>query len=221
MTLPFNNSNSGKRQFVCFVCNCKQFDWASFCEHIRNTHQESRDYVCCPLKRCCAPVRDVRKHFAACHPQEKIPQNCQMKALVWRDTKDIEKRKKKVSFKEGYHISPKNRNKLHYNSGWELTVYKILDKMDDVVTYEVEPLKIEYFFDGERKTYLPDLRVHYTDGTKEILEIKPSNQTGMAVNVAKWEACNEYCQKRGTVFKVITETWIEKMKRQLRIIDIE
>ncbi len=190
MPLPFNNSHGGKRQFQCFVCGVIQPDWASFKEHIRKNHEEGREYVVCPLDRCCAPVRDIRAHFKAIHPQEPIPKNCQMKALIWKDPKDPNKKKKKVSFKEGYHISPKNSRRLHYNSGWELNVYRILDKTEDVIGYEVEPLEIEYFFDGERRTYLPDLRVHFADGRKAIWEVKPANQTSLALNEAKWDYCS-------------------------------
>jgi hypothetical protein len=142
-----------------------------------------------------------------------------MKSLIWRDPKDPNRKKKKISFKEGWHVSPKNRRKLHYNSGWELDVYRILDKMDDVIGYEVEPLEIEYFFDGERHTYLPDLRVHFTDGRKEVWEIKPVNQTNLAINESKWSYCNEYCKKRGIKFIIITEVWIAAKKKEFQISD--
>jgi hypothetical protein len=182
MPLPFNNSHNGKRQFACFICGVLQPDFASFKEHIRSNHEEGREYVVCPIERCSAPVRDVRVHFKACHPQEPVPKTCQMKALVWRDPKDPSKKKKKVSFKEGYFVSAKNRGrKMHYRSGWELEVYETLEKADRVIGYEVEPLAIDYWFDGKRQSYLPDLKIHLDDGSKEIWEIKPMNQTNLGV----------------------------------------
>ena len=218
MPLPFARNN-GKRQFQCFVCGILIPSFNDFKNHIKENHELGKEYVVCPLERCCAPVRDVRAHFKACHSHEVMPQNCQLKAIVWKDAKDPSKKKKKVSFKEGWHVSSKNRRKLHYNSGWELDVYRILDKMDEVIGYEVEPLDIEYFFDGERHKYLPDLRVHFNDGRREIWEIKPVNQTNLPVNEAKWEACNNYCQKRGLKFIVITEVWIARKKKELKVSD--
>ena len=50
-------------------------------------------------------------------------------------------------------------------------------------------------------------------GTKKIWEIKPSNQTTLSVNEAKWQSCGEFCKKRGWDFKIITEVGISKLKK--------
>lgn len=212
MPLPFGK-HDGKRQFACFVCGVLQPDKASFIEHITKTHEEGREYVVCPMSHCKMPVRDLRAHFKAIHPHYTCPKDQQMKALIWKDAKDPTKRKKKVSFEEGYFSSAKNRKKLHYNSGWEKQVYEVLEGFNDVVRYEVEPLTIEYWFDGEQHHYLPDLKVHYSDGRKEIWEIKPMNQTNLAVNEAKWESCSIYCEKRDWKFRVVTEVGIGRLKK--------
>lgn len=217
MPLPFSQHN-GIRQFQCFICGIIQPTYAEFKEHIYQNHEEGTEYVTCPLDRCKAPVRDVRAHFKAIHPQEKLPKICQMKSLVWTDPKDPNKKKKKVAFKEGYFVSTKNFGKrMHYNSGWELDVYQILEKMDDVIAYEVEPLKIDYIFEGEERTYLPDLVVYFSNETKEIWEVKPSSQTNLAINEAKWLYCAEYCKNRGIKFTIITEVWINRHKKIYKI----
>ena len=60
-------------------------------------------------KRC--PVRDIRSHFKAKHPQETLPKCEQYKAIVWRDVcKKTNKVKVKRKFKEGHFISKKNNN---------------------------------------------------------------------------------------------------------------
>lgn len=217
MPLPFANNHNGKRQFQCFVCGIMQPDFKSFKEHIMTAHEEGREWVKCPLERCQAPVRDVRAHFKCIHPYDVMPHNCQMKALVWKDPKDPKKKKKKVSFEEGYYPSAKNKRNMHYRSGWEKSVYEVLEKRPDVVRYEVEPLAIEYFFKGEVQNYLPDLKIHFQDGRKEVWEIKPTNQTDLPVNKAKWESCAAFCKKRGWEFKIITETGISRMQNDLRI----
>ncbi len=215
MPLPFAKHN-GRRQYQCFVCGVLQPDFASFKEHIRTTHEEGREYITCPLDRCKAPVRDMRAHFKSCHPYDICPKNCQMRVVVWKDPKDP-RRKKKMQFKEGYYPSAKNRKSMHYRSSWEHDLYEVLEKRVDVVRYDVEPFAIEYFFNGEKQNYLPDLKVHFEDGHKEIWEVKPSNQTDLAVNKAKWESCHSFCLKRGWEFKVITEVGLDRMKNDLRI----
>ena len=221
MPLPFNNHHSGKRQFQCFCCGIIIESFDKFKEHVMQSHELAKDYILCPLKRCNAPIRCVRSHFKACHKHEEIPNTCQMKALVWRDPKDPSKKKKKVSFKEGYFVSAKNKNKkIHYRSSWELEVYETLEKNNDVVNYEVESIQVEYFFEGERHTYFPDIKVYYTDGQVDVWEIKPSSQTNLKafpVNEAKWMYCNEYCKLRGWNFKIVTETGLGKLKKGIRI----
>lgn len=217
MPLPFNNKHRGVRQFQCFVCGILLETFSEFKSHVKETHEEGREWVKCPLERCGAPVRDVRSHMRSIHPHDPIPKNCQMRCVVWRDPKNPKLRKKKVAFQEGYFSSAKNRRSMHYNSSWERDVYEILEKRIDVLKYEVEPLSIEYHFNGDTKNYLPDLRVHFSGNYKEIWEIKPSTQTDMGINKAKWEACAEYCKKRGWDFKVITEVGIERMRNDLRL----
>lgn len=210
MPLPFSR-NDGKRQFQCFCCGILLPSPPAFKDHIKANHEEGREYIICPLERCGMPVRCVRSHFKAIHPHDVMPKNCQMKALLWRDPKDPRRRKKKVSFEEGYFPSAKNRKNLHYRSSWERQIYEVLENFDDVVKYEVESLAIEYFFKGEKHNYLPDIKLYFRDGHKEIWEIKPSNQTGISVNEAKWVACMEFCKSRGWDFKVITEMGLERL----------
>ncbi|MBX4188455.1 MAG: hypothetical protein KW793_05005 [Candidatus Doudnabacteria bacterium] len=213
MPLPFTNNHDGKRKWQCFVCGVLQNSLPDFYSHITNNHEESREYILCPLERCKIPVRDIRAHFKMFHKQESIPKNCQLRCAVWRDPRDPAKKKRKVSFQEGYFISAKNRGKkLHYRSSWEREVYEVLEKTEKVLGYEVEPLAIDYFHEGRRQTYLPDLKVHLEDGSKEIWEIKPMNQTDLSINESKWFSCNQFCKRKGWKFRVVTEVGIGRLK---------
>lgn len=214
MTLPFEPS-SNVRQYICFVCGrgFKEFD--EFKSHIVDNHEEGREYVLCPLDRCKAPVRDVRSHFKIKHPKEQVPKVGQMKALIWHDVINPNKvKKKKPTFREGYFISEKNGNRpMHYRSGYESSVYESLEKLNEVVSYEVEPFHVNYWFQGQSKSYYPDLMVQFTDGRIEVWEIKPKQQTTLAINDAKWTAVNNYCLSKGWEFKVYTEQGINKLKK--------
>jgi hypothetical protein len=216
--LPFQKDN-GKRKYVCFVCGLSYTEFNEFTEHIILNHEESREYVRCPLERCQACVRDIRTHFKSNHPTEKIPKIGQMKALIWKDqsNKDGKLKQRKTRFREGYLISNKNGGKeMHYRSGMECDVYECLEAMPEVISYEVEPFKVQYSFQGEIHHYNPDLSVIFDDGHTEIWEIKPSNQTTLPVNNAKWAACNQHCQARGYSFMVLTEIGMGKLKQKIK-----
>jgi hypothetical protein len=194
------------------VCGINLNDHQEYKAHIINEHEEGRDYVLCPLSRCSFPVRCVRTHYKAHHPKEALPKTKQLKATIWRDfTKS--KKQQKPKFKEGYFESKKNKKILHYRSGYELEVYKALENISSVIEYYVEPIKIGYLFEGKKHTYNPDLVVIFDDNHKEVWEIKPSNQTDLPKNNAKWVACDNYCQMRGWKFVVITERGINKLKK--------
>lgn len=218
MTLPFPPKDD-KRKFVCFVCGLSHTDFEEYKSHIINTHEESRHYIKCPLARCGAPVRDIRLHFKAVHKYEKIPQIGQMKALIWKDqnSKTGKLTARRPKFREGYLTSTKNGGKeMHYRSGWECDVYEFLEAMPEVISYDVEPFAVQYSYLGEAHEYNPDLRVNFDDGHVEIWEIKPSNQTHLEKNTAKWSACQHFCDARGYGFMVLTEVGMGKLKQRLK-----
>ena len=220
MALPFPSDNH-QRKFQCFVCGKGHTDFEDYKKHIIESHEEGREYVICPLGRCGAPVRDLRMHFKAKHPSEtQIPKAGQMKALIWKDQtnkKDGKLKQRKTRFREGYLISTKNGGKeMHYRSGMECDVYECLEAMPEVVSYTVEPFKVQYSFNGEVHDYNPDLSIIFDDGHTEIWEIKPANQTHLPINTAKWAACNHHCQSRGYTFMVLTEVGMGKLKQKIK-----
>lgn len=208
---------SGGRKFVCFVCGVPFDAYPEYCVHIKETHEENREYVKCPLARCQAPVRDVRLHYKVKHPKEILPKAGQMRALIWTDQKNPKKKKKTAQFKEGYITSQKNGNTpMHYRSSWERDVYMCLEHWDTVSTYKVESFPVEYYWKGRRKRYFPDLFIAFKDGHNEVWEIKPENQKTMELNKAKWLACEGHCQARSWLFKIITEREIQQLKQQVK-----
>jgi len=216
MTLPFTN-NRDVRKYQCFCCGV-QFDTLdSMKEHVLEKHEEGRDYVLCPLPYCGFPVRCLRSHFAARHKSQPMPKNRQMKAIVWKDfTAKGKAKKKKQRFKEGWYESTKMNKRFYFRSGWEETVFECLDQLNEVTAYEAEPFKVPYIWEGSQHEYNPDILVIFTDGHKEVWEIKPSDQTSLKQNQNKWHAATEVCRARGWEFIVLTERGIEKLKMGVR-----
>jgi hypothetical protein len=157
----------------------------------------------------------MKTHFKVKHPSEILPKNILLKATIWRD---ISNKKVKVQkkFKEGYHFSTKMQKSFYYRSGYELKIFELLDKFNEVIAYDVEPFKIPYFHEGTTHQYTPDIFVAYHNGKKEIWEIKPANQTTLQRNKDKWQAALIACNDRGWEFIVLTEKGINLLEKKVK-----
>lgn len=215
MSFWSNKDTPSKRLWQCFVCNLKVDNYAEYAEHIINKHEFGREYIICPIDSCKAPIRCLKSHFKAIHPKRPIPQNMQMKAIIWKDYKS--NKTKKPTFKEGWFESLKNGGaKLYYRSGYEFEVYKCLENDNDVKSFKAEPFKVPYYFENSWHNYIPDIKVEYKDGTIDIWEIKPKTQMSQEKNQAKWNAMNKYANNLGWGFSVINESGIDKLKHKVK-----
>ena len=99
-----------------------------------------------------------------------------------------------------------------------------LEGSSQVRAWGSECVCIPYLFvDGKMHRYFPDYYVEMEDGSKILIEIKPSNQTRppknenswaareWARNSCKWKAAKEFCERSGLQFKILTENTIEKL----------
>jgi hypothetical protein len=82
------------------------------------------------------------------------------------------KKKKKNYGKRGKFYSQKNKTYIEYKSSYELAYIKILEKDNSVISYEYEPIVIEFYLDGKKRRYVPDFVVNYGD-LSDIHEVKP------------------------------------------------
>jgi len=209
-----DKKDKNARKFQCFVCG-KQFpDYEPYREHIVAEHDEGREYLKCPA--CEAPVRDLRSHFNVKHPSRVLPKTGQMKVTVWYDFKDGKRKARKPKFKDGNYVSTKTGATLHYRSGYECEVYELLDEDTEVLSFSAEPFRIPYVFEGQWHDYIPDIRINFTDSKVEIWEVKPSSQTDLAQNKAKWCAMDSYADKMGWKFMVVTEIGMEKLRQRIK-----
>ena len=126
---------------------------------------------------------------------------------------------------------PKNMDKFVGNyavcrSSWEHKFCKWCDNNPKVVLWSSESVAIQYKDPVKKITrrYFPDFVVRLQSGKTYVVEIKPFKETmppKMAgrkkkstyikenatyhSNQAKWRAAENYCQRHGYEFKVITE----------------
>lgn len=110
-----------------------------------------------------------------------------------------------------------------YRSGWEHAFMRFCDTNDHVLQWASESINIPYRnpLTGKQTIYVPDFLVVYRTKNNtvkaEVVEIKPAGQSVItekqnskeraivAVNYAKWDAAQKWCQRQGLTFRVITE----------------
>lgn len=72
----------------------------------------------------------------------------------------------------GYFKSYKNNKQLVFESILERDFFTLLEFQQNVLSYEEQPLKINYQLKASNTRYTPDVLVTYNDGTKKIFEVK-------------------------------------------------
>lgn len=115
-----------------------------------------------------------------------------------------------------------------YRSSWEYNFMVYLDTHPDVIAWASEPVRIPYYnaFKRTQTVYVPDFLVRYTNNKgqmrTELIEIKPMSHTLMekargiqnkmkvALNRMKWKAAQNWCERNGCVFVVLTEEQLFK-----------
>jgi hypothetical protein len=129
-------------------------------------------------------------------------------------------------------FTPKNRHKyvgkgsIRYRSSWEMAFMHFLDNHTSVQQWASESIQIPYRnpVTGKQTIYVPDFFILYVDANNqphgEIVEIKPKKETSMneaktlkekmvvAINIAKWQAANAFCQRHNLKFRIVTENEI-------------
>ena len=106
---------------------------------------------------------------------------------------------------QGYFYSKKNKKEIHYRSSYELTAYNILEQLSKVKNYEVEPFSIKYNCFGKFHRTLPDLLVTYTNGTRELIEVKSEYKLKGKIETLKFLAMEDYCRNNNLEFSIWTE----------------
>ena len=216
MSKFFQDAGNNKRSWMCFVCGRKYSEYEEYKTHIITEHDEGREYLKCPA--CDAPVRDMRAHYRVKHPKRVLPKDQQMRVVVWNDfsPNGIKKKTRKPNIRTGYFPSEKNGMDLYYRSGLEADFYKCLEEDNSVKSFRVEPFKVPYYWQGKWHDYTPDIYVEYSDGDKEIWEVKPSSRTDDDQNKAKWASAKSATENVGWKFVVMTEVVLDKYKAELK-----
>ena len=108
--------------------------------------------------------------------------------------------------KKGYFYSKKNNINLWYNSSYELLAFQILESLIVVNSYKIQFVKIPYIFNEKNHNYIVDLFVEYTDGQKQLIEVKASWQINYDKQTqCKLDAGKRFAEQNNMRFDVWTE----------------
>lgn len=126
-------------------------------------------------------------------------------------------------------------DKITYRSSWELFYFKWLDANPKVIAWNSEESVIPYFSnaDGRKRRYFMDVWFKIEGGQEFFIEIKPKKETvepvppvqltaaakkrfaqeiyTWQVNTDKWKAAKSLADKRGIIFRLLTEDGLKKL----------
>lgn len=106
----------------------------------------------------------------------------------------------------GHHVSPKLVTAVFFRSSWEEALFKHLDVSATVKTYAVEPIKISYTYNNNRRWYVPDVLVEYVDGSKRLFEVKPAEFVNNEKTRLKSAAAIEWCKQNNVQsYEILTK----------------
>ena len=83
-----------------------------------------------------------------------------------------------------------------------------LDGDKSVLSWSYEKIVIEYVSNKKTKKirkYYPDFFVEYKDGSRHVIEIKPSRKLSQATIVKKIRAAKEWCTINDMTYRILTE----------------
>jgi hypothetical protein len=99
---------------------------------------------------------------------------------------------------------------------WESQIERdyiyLLEFDPDVISYEEQPLRISYHFNGKERRYTPDFLVKRSDRTI-IVEVKPEEEIQKEENQRLFHIANVICARNNYEFIVVTDKMIRLQPR--------
>lgn len=115
-------------------------------------------------------------------------------------------------YRNGFFYSEKNKKNVIYRSSYEKFYFNILESDKSVLSYEVEPFRIPYFYNNMNKNYIPDILIHYKNDTLALVEIKSIRRLNeFEAEQIKIIAGKEYCKNKKLDYKLLTENELKTM----------
>lgn len=158
--------------------------------HTEETKEKLRE-----MKRLNPPIGEKNGMFGKRHTEASRDKMSETRTRKMVD--GTQKSYGKNNHRCGHHKSTKTGLEKHYRSSWELEVMKHLDVSPDITSWNYECLRVPYYYENNKRWYVPDFFVEFADGRKEIWEIKPKEFVASRACQLKTEAAQKYCAQEG------------------------
>lgn len=103
--------------------------------------------------------------------------------------------------------SPYENKWIKFDSSWERTYFYMMDNNPCTKSIIRSPISIKYIIESDNSEhyYIPDFLIEYTDGRKELVEVKPKYLLSDTIVILKQKYAELYCSENDMVYKFITE----------------
>jgi len=115
----------------------------------------------------------------------------------------------KTGHLKGVFRGRKTSEDVKFKSSWELLAMLYWEQQDDIAIYSYEPIVVQ--IDETRRT-VPDFLVEYSNGVKEVCEIKPTAIQNMPQNRDKLLLTKRALKDLGYTYRLIGDDDILQMK---------
>lgn len=106
----------------------------------------------------------------------------------------------------------KTSEDVKFKSSWELLAMLYWEQQDDIASYSYEPLIVQI---DETRRAVPDFLLEYSDGTKEVCEIKPTAMQNISQNRDKLLLTKYALKDLGYTYQLIGDDDILQMKKSV------
>lgn len=114
--------------------------------------------------------------------------------------------------------SLKNQGGVAWESSWELMFYQLLELSPNVHQFIVQPTRERLCVDGQSTYYIPDVKVHFVDGTLTFFEVKPALKCRTARIGKRLIEIEKHFAETGRRFQLITDEWLSAGPRAENIV---
>jgi hypothetical protein len=132
-------------------------------------------------------------------------------------------RKVQASEFSGIFTSKKAGKDVQFESHTELYVLQVLEKMSEVLWFDVQCIQFEYKFKGKSLIYHPDIICKLDSGQVAVIEVKPASTMGLLATFRKAIVANGYCKKNGWHYIILSpsEGTIDNLVKRVGSQEIE
>jgi hypothetical protein len=103
--------------------------------------------------------------------------------------------------------SAKMGRNIWYESVLESDLIELLEFDPDVIRYKEQPFRLRYFYEGQRRSYIPDIFAQRRNKLQAI-EVKPQEKAATKMNKLRYQVISSIFEYHGIEFVVATETRI-------------